>query len=503
MVRREVEMGSTVIVEGEERHDAGAGRSAALRSGVTRALVTGATGLVGSHIVERLLADGWSVRALVRDPRAASWLGDAGAELARGDLVERGVAAQPRWRAATRCFHCAALIAATRRLGELSAREHRWHARGRRCGGQRRARGSCTRAASPCTVRGARYRSTPTDEDTPLAPLDEYAYYARSKRESEQLVLDAHARGRALGDGDSPTNDLRQARSPARAAVRTRDAHGLLPAVRARPFDHVARARIRRRGRRGARRTIRWRRRPRVQPRQRFSGDASRTSCSSARMGSVAPCAACRFRRPLARATFAALALGARVSRGRRQWRRSFRRTVDTFSRDNPFTSERARRELGWSPTVRPEVGIPDAFAWWREHQLVTDESAAANHVDTRALGAQGVGGARRRNGARRSHRNDPEGWHPREARGLRRAPRSLSALSHLLPRKAPRARRTLSFDARCCARGSAAGGNDPAALRRDRRRGVAGDGARAAARDRRGARAHVGRCRVAISIPR
>jgi nucleoside-diphosphate-sugar epimerase len=31
----------------------------------------------------------------------------------------------------------------------------------------------------------------------------------------------------------------------------------------------------------------------------------------------------------------------------------------------NPFTSERARRELGWSPRVHPRDGVPEAFRWW------------------------------------------------------------------------------------------------------------------------------------------
>src|SRR5581483_6759066 len=45
----------------------------------------------------------------------------------------------------------------------------------------------------------SRYGNTPTDEDTPLPPLPASAYYARSKRESEQLVLEAHAAGRIWG----------------------------------------------------------------------------------------------------------------------------------------------------------------------------------------------------------------------------------------------------------------------------------------------------------------
>jgi nucleoside-diphosphate-sugar epimerase len=36
-----------------------------------RALVTGATGFVGGHVVRRLVDDGWAVDALVRDPAAA------------------------------------------------------------------------------------------------------------------------------------------------------------------------------------------------------------------------------------------------------------------------------------------------------------------------------------------------------------------------------------------------------------------------------------------------
>jgi hypothetical protein len=49
--------------------------------------------------------------------------------------------------------------------------------------------------------------------------------------------------------------------------------------------------------------------------------------------------------------------------------------TLDFLTRDNPFTSERARRELGWAPPVRPEVGIPDAFRWWKEDARRTRRS--------------------------------------------------------------------------------------------------------------------------------
>jgi len=43
--------------------------------------------------------------------------------------------------------------------------------------------------------------------------------------------------------------------------------------------------------------------------------------------------------------------------------------SLSFLSRDNPFTSERARSELGWSPAVRPEEGVPASFRWWRENK--------------------------------------------------------------------------------------------------------------------------------------
>ena len=50
------------------------------------------------------------------------------------------------------------------------------------------------------------------------------------------------------------------------------------------------------------------------------------------------------------------------------RWSAVSNASIRMLTKDNPFTSERARRELGWSPRVRPEEGIPDAFRWWREH---------------------------------------------------------------------------------------------------------------------------------------
>lgn len=73
------------------------------------ALVTGATGFLGSHLVESLLAGGHRVRALVRDPNKARFLVQAGAEVIQGDVTSPATLA-PAVEGVEVVFHTAALV---------------------------------------------------------------------------------------------------------------------------------------------------------------------------------------------------------------------------------------------------------------------------------------------------------------------------------------------------------------------------------------------------------
>lgn len=52
-------------------------------------LISGVTGFIGSHLAERLLAEGVAVRGLARRPDDAAWLARQGAEIVAGDLLDR------------------------------------------------------------------------------------------------------------------------------------------------------------------------------------------------------------------------------------------------------------------------------------------------------------------------------------------------------------------------------------------------------------------------------
>jgi nucleoside-diphosphate-sugar epimerase len=77
-----------------------------------KALVTGATGFVGSHLVDRLLGAGDEVTALVRTPAKAQGLAVRGVRLVPGDLHDHA-ALREAARGQQVVYHVAALVGAT------------------------------------------------------------------------------------------------------------------------------------------------------------------------------------------------------------------------------------------------------------------------------------------------------------------------------------------------------------------------------------------------------
>ena len=72
-------------------------------------LVTGATGLVGTHVVDRALRDGHRVRALVRGKDQAAQLKARGVDVIEGDLTNRDALARCA-PGVTHVVHCAAKV---------------------------------------------------------------------------------------------------------------------------------------------------------------------------------------------------------------------------------------------------------------------------------------------------------------------------------------------------------------------------------------------------------
>jgi nucleoside-diphosphate-sugar epimerase len=148
------------------------------------AVVTGANGFVGSHLVELLLSQGWSVRCVVRERSDLRWLPLDRVSLNRMDFSESdaGVLADAI-RDASFVFHLAAVTSAA--SDDVYDRVN--------VGGTERIIGAI-RAASPqpklifCSSQaaaGPAGTERPTQEDDEPAPV---SAYGRSKLAAEQIV---------------------------------------------------------------------------------------------------------------------------------------------------------------------------------------------------------------------------------------------------------------------------------------------------------------------------
>jgi nucleoside-diphosphate-sugar epimerase len=74
------------------------------------AYVTGGTGFLGSHLIERLVREGYRVKALVRKTSDCSLLDRLGVERVEGDITGPPESLRPGMEGATHVFHSAAYI---------------------------------------------------------------------------------------------------------------------------------------------------------------------------------------------------------------------------------------------------------------------------------------------------------------------------------------------------------------------------------------------------------
>ena len=149
------------------------------------AIVTGSTGFIGSHLVDALLARGYTVRALVR-PETPPDARDARIEHFQADLLDdRSVRASRVWEGATHVFHLAGVTRgrtlAQFRAGNVFPTANVLAALAARAGKPPRVVLTSSQAAAG----PAASRETPVTESDRPVPVEAYG---RSKLQAEQAV---------------------------------------------------------------------------------------------------------------------------------------------------------------------------------------------------------------------------------------------------------------------------------------------------------------------------
>jgi len=328
-----------------------------------RNLVTGGTGLLGSHLAEQLAARGQQVRALVRPGSDVRFLQSLGAELVEGDLaaaadLARAVAGVDR------VYHCAAMVGdwgpwrlyqslvidATRQLLEAC---------------QRAGVGRVLHVSS-ISVYGHPRGPGPWTEDEPLGQhLGLWEHYARSKIEAEReclrypgeltmvrptwfygprdrrtlpRVIKALNAGRVrvLGRGDNRINIL-YAADVADGAIRAAEQ----PAAAGRAYNLSGEAGLTQREYLDlVTDTLGY---PRIERRMSL-GMAYYGGFLAELIGM-----AIRLKRPP-------------------HWSRY---VVNLITRPPHYSNARAREELGWAPRMPVEEGFRQTLAWYRAEQKV------------------------------------------------------------------------------------------------------------------------------------
>jgi nucleoside-diphosphate-sugar epimerase len=335
---------------------------------IGRALVTGATGMLGSYIVETLRERGWSVRALVRTRANAAWLEERGVCVAEGRL-EDPASLMAAARGQDVVFHAAAAIGS----GGDWARFERTNVEGTlhlvdaACASGARL----VHVSSTAVYGSARYAAAPTDEDAHVPALPERDVYGRSKQAAESVVLGAVRRGRLWASIVRPPvmYGLRDRQFAPRVGPvlmrgffpRIAGGRTTLTLVHAR---HVAEGAVLA----GTTEAARGRTYLLADDFPVTTGDLVAAAEEGLGRRIVSPAVPMT----IGRLGFCALA-GALLLAGRASLARHASGTLAMLTRDNPFDSSRARRELGWTPWIESRIGLVDALRDWASRSTDSD----------------------------------------------------------------------------------------------------------------------------------
>lgn len=150
------------------------------------ALVTGASGFVGSHLVEALVARDWRVRCLVRKSSRLRWIPTDDVTLINGDVSTSGEDLDRAVRNVSVVFHLAALTSAARDEDYIAV-----NVEGTRNvvdAMRRGAPGALLVFCSSLAAAGPAHRSRPVNETDEASPV---SAYGRSKLTAERIVSES------------------------------------------------------------------------------------------------------------------------------------------------------------------------------------------------------------------------------------------------------------------------------------------------------------------------
>ena len=317
--------------------------------------LTGATGLLGLHILDELRSRSIPVTALVRDETGAQRVTSRGARPVTGSVENPGT-----WAALRDChaiIHAAAIIA-----GRYSWDRYREvNVEGTRLAAQRARQLKVPLVhISSVAVYGRNYgRGVVVDESFSFRPIASHDFYARTKRLAEETLWEEVSRGLeavvirpcvVYGEGDRlflpklVKTLLRSRRVPLIGG-----GNRPLSLVHARNVAQAVALAVTTPGGRGQAYNVT---NDDAITAREFVEAVSRGA--GRRIGTISV---------PARPAILMARLYDRVRRlvGRSQYPGSATSAVRFWRGGNPYTSDKARRDLGWSPTIKHASGIEDA----------------------------------------------------------------------------------------------------------------------------------------------